>query len=101
MLLAGISAWYVAARRLAASRWACWRSAGQWCMTRAYSHGATLVVASLQYSGIVFGALYSVCCSATRSRCPVWAGMALIVASGIAATVLRSRAAPDAPAEEH
>jgi S-adenosylmethionine uptake transporter len=30
-----------------------------------------------------------------------WAGMALIVASGIAATVLRARAAPDAPAEEH
>jgi hypothetical protein len=27
--------------------------------------------------------------------------MALIVASGIAATVLRARAAPDAPAEEH
>jgi S-adenosylmethionine uptake transporter len=27
--------------------------------------------------------------------------MALIVASGIAATVLRARAAPNAPAEEH
>jgi hypothetical protein len=27
--------------------------------------------------------------------------MLLIVASGIAATVLRNRAAPDAPAEEH
>jgi drug/metabolite transporter (DMT)-like permease len=30
-----------------------------------------------------------------------WAGMALIVASGIAATVRRARAAPGAPAEEH
>jgi drug/metabolite transporter (DMT)-like permease len=30
-----------------------------------------------------------------------WAGMALIVASGIAATVLRQRAVPKAPAEEH
>ncbi|MDB5913610.1 MAG: hypothetical protein JWP22_2285, partial [Ramlibacter sp.] len=30
-----------------------------------------------------------------------WAGMALIVASGVAATVLRNRAAPDAPGEEH
>jgi S-adenosylmethionine uptake transporter len=30
-----------------------------------------------------------------------WAGMALIVASGVAATVLRERAAPNAPAEEH
>jgi S-adenosylmethionine uptake transporter len=67
-------------------------SLGQLCMTRAYSHGATLVVANLQYSGIVFG-----------DRIPAmgWAGMGLIVASGIAATVLRSRAAPDSPAEEH
>ena len=30
-----------------------------------------------------------------------WLGMGLILASGVAATVLRSRAAPDAPAEEH
>ena len=30
-----------------------------------------------------------------------WLGMALICASGIAATVLRARAAPDAPGEEH
>jgi S-adenosylmethionine uptake transporter len=30
-----------------------------------------------------------------------WAGMALIMASGIAATALRSRSLPNAPAEEH
>ena len=30
-----------------------------------------------------------------------WVGMALIVGSGIVATVLRARAAPGAPAEEH
>ncbi|MEJ8836135.1 DMT family transporter [Ramlibacter sp. AN1133] len=76
-------------------------SLGQWCMTRAYSHGATLVVANLQYSGIVFGALYSVLLFAERIPLAGWAGMALIVASGVAATVLRARAAPDAPAEEH
>jgi drug/metabolite transporter (DMT)-like permease len=76
-------------------------SLGQWCMTRAYSHGATLVVANLQYSGIVFGALYSVLLFAERIPLAGWAGMGLIVASGIAATVLRARAAPDAPAEEH
>jgi drug/metabolite transporter (DMT)-like permease len=76
-------------------------SLGQLCMTRAYSHGATLVVANLQYSGIVFGALYSVLLFGDRIEPTGWAGMALIVASGIAATVLRSRAAPDAPAEEH
>jgi S-adenosylmethionine uptake transporter len=76
-------------------------SLGQVCMTRAYSKGATLVVANLQYSGIVFGALYSLLLFGERLPLIGWAGMALIVASGIAATVLRSRAAPNAPAEEH
>lgn len=76
-------------------------SAGQLCMTRAYSHGATLVVASLQYFGIVFGAIYSVTLFGDEISPIGWAGMALIVASGIAATVLRARAAPNAPAEEH
>ncbi|MES2936136.1 MAG: DMT family transporter [Pseudomonadota bacterium] len=74
---------------------------GQLCMTYAYSHGATLVVANLQYSGIVFGAIYSLLLFDERMPLLGWAGMALIVASGIAATVLRARAAPDAPAEEH
>jgi S-adenosylmethionine uptake transporter len=76
-------------------------SLGQLCMTRAYSHGATLVVASLQYFGIVFGAIFSVTLFGDRIPLSGWAGMALIVASGIAATVLRARAAPNAPAEEH
>jgi S-adenosylmethionine uptake transporter len=76
-------------------------SLGQWCMTRAYSHGPTLVVANLQYSGIVFGALYSLLLFGDDISWAGWAGMGLICASGIAATVLRARAAPDAPAEEH
>jgi S-adenosylmethionine uptake transporter len=76
-------------------------SLGQWCMTRAYSQGATLVVANLQYSGIVFGALYSLLLFDDDLPWIGWAGMGLIVASGIAATVLRTRAAPDAPGEEH
>lgn len=76
-------------------------SLGQLCMTRAYSHGATLVVANLQYSGIVFGALYSVLLFGDKIALSGWIGMALIIGSGIAATVLRARAAPNAPAEEH
>ena len=76
-------------------------SLGQLCMTRAYSHGATLVVANLQYSGIVFGALFGMLLFGDRIPAMGWAGMALIVASGIGATVLRARAAPDSPAEEH
>ena len=76
-------------------------SGGQWCMTRAYSHGATLVVANLQYSGIVFAAIYSLLLFGDQIPLIGWAGMAVIVCSGIAATVLRSRALPNAPAEEH
>jgi drug/metabolite transporter (DMT)-like permease len=78
---------------------------GQLCMTRAYaragSQSAMLVVANLQYSGIIFAAAYSIVLFGDRITALGWAGMALIVGSGIAATVLRARAAPDAPAEEH
>ena len=76
-------------------------SLGQLCMTRAYSQGATLVVANLQYSGIVFAALYSLLLFGDDIPLIGWAGMALIVASGMTATLLRARAAPHAPAEEH
>jgi drug/metabolite transporter (DMT)-like permease len=76
-------------------------SLGQLCMTRAYSQGATLVVANLQYSGIVFAALYSLLLFGDDIPLIGWAGMALIVASGMAATLLRASAAPNAPAEEH
>ena len=76
-------------------------SLGQLCITRAYSRGPTLVVASLQYFGIVFGAIYSVTLFGDTITPSGWAGMSLIVASGIAATVLRARAAPESPAEEH
>ena len=80
-------------------------SLGQLCMTKAYSmsthHGGTLMVANLQYSGIVFAALYSLVLFGDNIPLSGWAGMALIITSAIAATVLRARAAPDAPAEEH
>jgi S-adenosylmethionine uptake transporter len=76
-------------------------SLGQLAMTRAYSRGATLVVANLQYSGLLFGAIFGVTLFGDRITASGWIGMALIVASGIAATVLRARAAPDAPGEEH
>jgi len=76
-------------------------SLGQLCMTRAYSQGATLVVANLQYSGIVFAALYSLLLFGDDIPLVGWAGMALIVLSGMTATLLRARAAPNAPAEEH
>ena len=76
-------------------------SLGQLCLTRAYSQGATLVVANLQYSGIVCAALYSLLLFGDDIAWMGWAGMALIVLSGMASTLLRARAAPNAPAEEH
>ncbi len=74
---------------------------GQLCMTKAYSSGATLVVANLQYSGIVFAALYGLFLFGDQIPLVGWAGMALNVASGITATALRNRTLPRAPAEEH
>jgi S-adenosylmethionine uptake transporter len=74
---------------------------GQLSMTKAYTQGSTLVVANLQYYGIVFAALYGLFLFGDQIPWMGWAGMALIIASGIASTVLRNRALPQAPAEEH
>ena len=80
-------------------------SLGQLAMTKAYSmsqnHGGTLMVANLQYSGIVFAALYSVMLFGDSIPLIGWLGMVLIIVSAITATVLRARATPDTPAEEH
>jgi S-adenosylmethionine uptake transporter len=80
-------------------------SLGQLAVTKAYSmsdnHGGTLMVANLQYSGIVFAALYSLILFGDNIPWMGWAGMALIIISAVAATALRALAAPDAPAEEH
>ncbi|PWW48799.1 DMT family transporter [Melaminivora alkalimesophila] len=68
---------------------------GQLCMTLAYARAstprATLVVANLQYSGIVFASLLGIWIFDDELPPIAWAGMALIVASGISATVLRAR----------
>jgi drug/metabolite transporter (DMT)-like permease len=80
-------------------------SGGQLCMTKAYASAltqrGTLVVANLQYSGIVFASFYSVLLFGDQIPVIGWVGMALIVGSGIVATILRARTAPGTPAEEH
>ena len=80
-------------------------SMGQLCMTKAYAmstnHGGTLMVANLQYSGIIFSALYGLILFGDKIPLLGWTGMGLIILSAVAATVLRARAAPNAPAEEH
>jgi S-adenosylmethionine uptake transporter len=75
-------------------------SLGQWCMTRAYSHGATLVVASMQYSGIVFASIFSLTLFGDHIAPMGWIGISVIVGSGILATALRARALPDTPVAE-
>jgi drug/metabolite transporter (DMT)-like permease len=77
---------------------------GQLCMTRAYASAhnprATLVVANLQYSGIVFGALYGMAVFGDVIPPLGWLGMALIIGSGIVATALRARTSTPHAAEE-
>lgn len=89
------------------SQWPGWQAAwwllpigllaagGQLCMTRAYANAktarGTLIVANLQYSGIVFAGLYSLFLFKDRLGWEGWVGMALIVLSGIAATIFRAR----------
>jgi S-adenosylmethionine uptake transporter len=55
----------------------------------------------LQYAGIVFAALYGVFLFEEQLPTIGWLGMWLIIASGIASTILRTRAVPDSPAEDH
>ncbi len=74
---------------------------GQLCMTRAYTRGATMVVANLQYTGIVFAALFGVLLFSDRIPLIGWLGMMTIIASGMTATFLRARALPNPPAETH
>mgnify|MGYP000020448311 FL=1 len=76
-------------------------SMAQWCMTRAYSQGPTLVAANLQYSGIVFAALYSLLLFGDQIPLLGWLGMLVIVVSGVVATALRTKTLPNPPAEEH
>lgn len=81
------AAWLVAIGLLAAG--------GQLCMTKAYANAknsrGTLVVANLQYSGIVFASLYSLFLFNDQLGWEGWLGMTLITVSGIAATVFRTR----------
>ncbi|MCE2856821.1 MAG: EamA/RhaT family transporter, partial [Comamonadaceae bacterium] len=70
---------------------------GQWCMTRAYNDGATMVVANLQYSGIVFSALFGLFLFGDQIPWMGWSGIGIIILSGIAATALQERSLSKAP----
>ena len=62
----------------------------QWMMTRAYAIGATLGVAALQYTGIVFGFVFGVWLFGDPVTPMALAGMILIIGAGVGASFLRS-----------
>jgi drug/metabolite transporter (DMT)-like permease len=80
-----------------------WQSAGlmlllgvsatlaQLAMTRAYAVGKTLVVANLQYTGIIFSSIWSMLLWGDRFDWHVWLGMAVILGSGLAVTYYNTR----------
>jgi drug/metabolite transporter (DMT)-like permease len=68
----------------------------QTLMTRAYTLGATLTNASLQYLGIVFATVFGVWLFDDALNAPAVLGIALIIAAGLAATYLQARASRDA-----
>ncbi len=68
----------------------------QWMMTRAFAIGRPLAIATLQYSGIAFSFLLGVAWFGDVVTPVAVAGMVLIAAAGVAATLRRAPAAPPA-----
>ncbi len=64
----------------------------QFALTRAYRTGKTLVVANLQYTGIVFSSCWGILWWGDVFDTHVWLGMAMILGSSITATYYNSRA---------
>lgn len=72
----------------------------QMAMTRAFSRGSALLNAALQYLGIVFAVLFGLLLFGEKPDALSLAGIGVIIASGITATWLRLRKAPDTALEE-
>jgi len=66
-------------------------TAAQMAMTRAYRLGKTLVTANLQYTGIVFSSGWGILIWGDILSLSGWLGIAIILASGIAATYYNTR----------
>jgi S-adenosylmethionine uptake transporter len=66
-------------------------TSAQIAMTRAYRLGKTLVVANLQYTGIVFSSLWGVLLMGDDFGWLSWTGIGIILLSGIAATFYNTR----------
>lgn len=63
----------------------------QVAMTRAYRLGKTLVTANLQYTGIVFSSVWGILIWSDMLGWLGWAGIVVILASGVAATFYNAR----------
>lgn len=63
----------------------------QMAMTRAYRVGKTLVVANLQYTGIIFSSVIGAVLWGDVFDWHVWLGMAIILVSGVAVTFYNTR----------
>jgi S-adenosylmethionine uptake transporter len=63
----------------------------QMAMTRAYGTGKTLVVANLQYTGIIFSSIWGMLLWGDRFDWHVWLGMGVILVSGLAVTYYNTR----------
>ncbi len=72
--------------------------AAQITMTRAYRIGKVLVVANLQYTGIVFTSIWGMLIWGDTFNWHVWLGMGTIMLSGVAATFYNTRSTPNGPA---
>ncbi len=72
---------------------ACFATAAQLAMTRAYSRGKTLMSAALAYSTVIFSSLFGMLIWGEVMAASSWLAIGLIVASGVAATHF-SRANP-------
>ena len=66
-------------------------TAAQVAMTRAYRLGSTLVVANLQYTGIVFSSAWGVLVFGDVFDWHSWLGIGIILASGVAATFYNTK----------
>ncbi|MFM2399136.1 MAG: hypothetical protein RL341_1293 [Pseudomonadota bacterium] len=68
---------------------------GQLCLTRAFSRGRTLLTSTLQYLVVVFAALWGFLFAGELLGATALTGMAIILAAGVAATILTVRSNPN------
>jgi drug/metabolite transporter (DMT)-like permease len=66
-------------------------TAAQLALTRAYSRGKTLLASNLSYATVLLSAVIGLALWGETLPAVAWAGMGLVIASGVAATVIGAR----------